>query len=151
MWKVLGLLQLVLLTTSANVHNFHKYLGYKVVRLENWLTAAGSNCAELNCRIVGSASSRPWTSTYHVNSVRYTRSSFPNITPLPSGSLRICNIDLDRHTGTFRCEVQGADGTSAYKEVRVTRSQITRTTNTSQESCFRQESSLRLTNFGYRR
>eukprot|EP00117_Sycon_ciliatum_P040343 scpid84722/ scgid29662/ len=145
MWKVLGLLQLVLLTTSANVHNFHKYLGYKVVRLENWLTAAGANCAELNCCINGSASTRPWTSTYYINGVRYTPSAFPNIRPLPSGSLLICIIDLDRHTGTFRCEVQGADRTSAFKELIVTRSQLQRFAQT------RQESSLRVTNFGYRR
>ena len=45
---------------------------------------------------------------------------------LAPGSLLICNVDLNIHTGTYRCEVADSNGYSAYRQLSLSRDQLDR-------------------------
>ncbi|XP_065197995.1 uncharacterized protein LOC135829524 [Sycon ciliatum] len=105
-------------------------VSYESGPVQSWLSAADGNCAELNCRIDGPESSKPWITSYYINGVEWTSARFPSITPQESGSLLICNVDLNIHTGTYRCEVADSNGYSAYRQLSLSRDQLDRFVHT---------------------
>ena len=68
------------------------------------------------CSVSGSA---PLTIRWKINDRLVNINLRRDLGLLDDGSLRVCNVRVDRHTGKYRCEAENSFG-SAYREVSIT-------------------------------